>query len=46
MQYGPGEIDGMKFDNFIKSLYITDENWYKNWNRDSQILNILSVKEK
>lgn len=40
------EIDGLKFDNFIKSLYITDENWYKNWNRDSKILNILSVKEK
>lgn len=41
--YSPNTFDynGLKFDNLIKSLYIADENWFKNWNRDSKILNIL-----
>lgn len=40
--YKTFDYNGLKFDNFIKSLYIADENWFKSWNRDSKILNILS----
>ena len=35
------EIDGLKFNNLIKSIYIDDIDWYKVWNRDQQINNLL-----
>ena len=35
------EIEGMLFDNLIKSLYITDTTWFITWNRDQQLKNIL-----
>jgi hypothetical protein len=31
------ELDGLKFNNLIKSLYITDEVWFKEWNREKQL---------
>lgn len=38
---GHFELDGLKFNNLIKSLYITDEVWYKEWNRDKQLKELL-----
>lgn len=38
------EIDGMMFENLIKSLYITDTTWFITWNRDQQLKNILNEK--
>ena len=35
------EFDGMKFNNLIKSIYITDTDWYKVWNRDQQLNELL-----
>jgi len=35
------ELEGLKFNNMIKSLYITDEVWYKEWNRDKQLKELL-----
>jgi hypothetical protein len=35
------ELYDLKFNNFIKSIYISDENWFKTWNRDKLINNLL-----
>lgn len=31
------ELEGMKFNNFIKSIHISDEDWFKTWNRENQL---------
>lgn len=31
------ELEGIKFNNFIKSLYISDEIWFKEWNREKKL---------
>ena len=38
---GKFELEGLKFNNLIKSLYITDEVWFKEWNRDKQLRELL-----
>jgi hypothetical protein len=35
------ELYGLKFNNFIKSIHISDEEWFKTWNRDKQLNEIL-----
>jgi len=35
------ELDGLKFNNLIKSLYITDEIWFKEWNREKKLKELL-----
>jgi hypothetical protein len=35
------ELDGIKFNNFIKSIHISDTKWYKTWNRDNQLNELL-----
>jgi len=38
---GKFELEGLKFNNLIKSLYITDEIWFKEWNREKQLNELL-----
>jgi len=35
------ELDGIKFNNFIKSIHISDTKWYKTWNREQQLNELL-----
>ena len=35
------ELDGIKFNNFIKSIHISDEDWFKTWNREKQLNDLL-----
>lgn len=36
------EFENKKFNNLIKSVYITDDVWFKEWNRNNKLGNILS----
>lgn len=38
---GTFDLEGLIFNNLIKSLYITDEVWFKEWNREKQINELL-----
>jgi hypothetical protein len=38
---GTFDLDGLIFNNLIKSIYITDEAWFKEWNREKQLNNLL-----
>jgi hypothetical protein len=35
------EFEGKLFNNLIKDIYITDTNWYTEWNRDKQLNELL-----
>jgi len=35
------EFKGVKFNNLIKSIHISDTKWYKTWNRDNQLNELL-----
>lgn len=35
------ELNGLKFNNFIKSIHISDEEWFKTWNREQQLNDLL-----
>lgn len=35
------ELEGLKFNNLIKSIYISDEEWFKSWNRENQLKELL-----
>lgn len=38
------EIQGLLFNNIIISIYISDSIWYKNWNREERLKQILNEK--
>jgi hypothetical protein len=35
------DLEGLRFNNLIKSLYISDEVWFKEWNREKQLNELL-----
>jgi len=35
------EFEGMKFNNLIKSIYVSNTEWFKVWNREKQINELL-----
>ena len=38
---GTFDLEELRFNNLIKSLYITDEVWFKEWNREKQLNELL-----
>lgn len=36
------EYKGLKFNNLITSIHITDEKWFKNWNRNNKLNTLLN----
>lgn len=36
------EYKNFKFNNLITSIHVTDENWFKNWNRNSKLNKLLN----
>jgi len=38
---GTFDLEGLRFNNLIKSLYISDEVWFKEWNREKQLNELL-----
>ena len=40
------DLEGLRFNNLIKSLYISDEIWFKEWNREKQLNELFQIRKK